>query len=93
MKQVIIFHLNGCPYCEKAKQAIAELSAEKPEYKEIEIQWIEENENADIANQYDYYSVPSIYYEGEKLYEANPLQKYEEIKACVDQAFDKVIHA
>ena len=93
MKKVLLFHMNGCPYCEKAKQAIKELEEEKPEYKEIEIEWIEENENAELANQYDYYSVPTIFYEGKKLYEAKPTQTYEEIKVFVDQAFEEVIHS
>ena len=33
------------------------------------IQMIEESEQAEIANQYDYYYVPSFYYNEQKLHE------------------------
>lgn len=44
MKKITYFHLNSCPYCKNANKAIEELRAENPEYNNIEIDMIEENE-------------------------------------------------
>ena len=83
-----IFHMNGCPYCRKARQALEELLAEQPEYRLVPITWIEENEHSDIAERYDYYSVPSIFLGEKKLYEARPTDSYELIKSSVKSALD-----
>ena len=40
MKSVKLFYLKHCPYCIKAKEAIAELYAENPNYKTIQIESI-----------------------------------------------------
>ena len=52
-----------------------ELFEEKPEYKELEIEIIDETKHPDIANQYDYYYVPTYYLEGEKFHEGVPSRK------------------
>ena len=61
MKSVKLFYLTHCPYCVKAKQAIAELHAENPEYEKIQIERINEEEHPEIAKQFDYYYVPTIF--------------------------------
>jgi hypothetical protein len=43
-------------------------------YKEIEIEMIEESEQADLADQYDYYYVPTFYVDGEKVHEGGITQ-------------------
>ena len=48
MKKITYFHLNSCPYCKNANKAIEELRAENPEYNNIEIDMIEENEHPEI---------------------------------------------
>ena len=91
MKSVKLFYLTHCPYCVKAKQAIAELHAENPEYEKVQIERINEEEHPEIAKQFDYYYVPTIFFGDEKLYEAQPGQNYEEIKDCIRKAFDSVL--
>ena len=40
MKSLTMFYLNDCGYCAKARRALEELYAEKPEYREIPIHMI-----------------------------------------------------
>lgn len=93
MKQIELFHLNHCPYCINARRAIAELQAENPAFAEIRIRWIEESEEPELANSRDYYYVPTLYYEGQKLYEASPAHSYAKIKKAIQKAFDQVLSA
>ena len=61
MKPVKLFYQERCPFCKKA---------EYPEFQPIEIEMIEENQHPDIADQYDYYYVPTFYVDGVKVHEA-----------------------
>ena len=64
---------------------------ENPAYSKIEIDRIVEDENPDIVEKYDYYYVPCMFIGDAKVYEANPAQGYEEIKASVKNVFDMAI--
>ena len=91
MKQIELFYLKSCPYCRNAKKAIGELTEENPAYADIRIDWIEESEHPEIAEQRDYYSVPTIFRNGEKLYEAHFTHSYADIKSNIRSAFDTVL--
>ena len=91
MKEVILFHLTGCPYCIHANNALQELVRENEAYGKITIHWIEEQEEAETAEQYDYYYVPTVFFGAEKLYEADPSQNYEDIKECLKNALDTIL--
>lgn len=91
MKEIELFYLQGCPYCKNAKAAIDALTAEHAAYADISIRWIDERAEAALADSRDYYSVPTLYYNGEKLYEAKPLHSYEIIKDSIQAAFDRVL--
>ena len=93
MKEIEIFYLSSCPYCRNARKAIAELCEEKPAYDSLQLKWIEESEQPAIAEQYDYYSVPSLFYKGEKLYEAHFTHSYDVIKEHIRSAFEQVLSA
>ena len=93
MKEIDIFYLTSCPFCKNARKAIAELIEEKPAYAELSLRWIEESEEPAIADSYDYYSVPSLFYGREKLYEAHFTHNYDKIKESIRAAFDKVLAA
>lgn len=80
MKKITLFYLQFCPYCIKARRALEELGRENPAYGSVQIRWIEERREAALADRFDYYYVPSIYYEDRKLYEANPSENYEDVK-------------
>jgi Glutaredoxin and related proteins len=70
MKKITMFYQERCPFCRRAFQYIDELRNENPAFKNIEIETIEETQHPDIADQYDYYYVPTFYIDGEKIHEA-----------------------
>ena len=88
MTPITYFQLPYCPYCAKANQAIEELTAEHPEYAQVQIDRIDdENPPADLPYSYDYYYVPTMYIGREKIFEAHPGASYDEIKEKVAKAF------
>ena len=91
MKQIELFYLSYCPYCINARKAIGELVKETPSYQMIQVRWIEESEETELANSRDYYYVPTIFFNGKKLYEAKPGHSYSTIKKHIQAAFDTVI--
>ena len=91
MKKITYFHIKTCPYCIHANRAIEELINENAVYGEIEIERIAEEDNPDIVVNYDYYYVPCMYFGDVKVYEADPSQGYEEIKAEVKRVFDMAV--
>ncbi len=93
MKEIELFYLTYCPYCIHAKKAIAELLEENPSYADLQIKWIEESEEVELADSRDYYYVPTLFYEGEKLYEANPAHGYDTMKQNIHSALESVLRA
>ena len=93
MREIEIFYLTGCPYCESAKRAVAELLREEPAYGQLTLRWIEENEEPELANCRDYYRVPSLFYEGDKLYECSPFHGFGTIKDHIRAAFYRALAA
>lgn len=91
MRKVTCFYLTECPYCIQAKKALKELITENPLYGEVEIDWIEESQNPDIIDQYDYYATPSMFIGKEKLYEAYLFETYDECKAHVKAVLDEAM--
>jgi glutaredoxin len=73
MKPIKLFYLKNCPFCKRALSYIDELKKQDA-YKDIEIEMIEESEQADIADQYDYYYVPTFYADGEKVHEGGIME-------------------
>lgn len=69
MKEITMFILETCPHCRKALSWMEELKKETPNYQKIPIKIIDEGKEPDIANQYDYYYVPTYYVGGEKRHE------------------------
>ena len=88
-KKITFFYMNGCPYCRNANIAIDELTQENPEYGDIEIERIDEQNPPTGLTGYDYYYVPSMFISKEKIYEAQPGQEYEEIKEHVREVFER----
>ena len=91
MKGIKLFYLTHCPYCIQARKVIDDLISADSKYGDIEIEWIEESQHPDIADQYDYYYVPTMFIGDEKIYEAHPGQTYEEIGEAVKNVFDKAL--
>ena len=80
MKTLTILVMRGCPYCRMAKKAVEELQSEDASLAQVPVRWIDENREREAALPYqDYWYVPSLYIDGEKLYEAHPGDSYETI--------------
>ena len=60
-----------------------ELKNENPKYAGIEVQIVDEQEQAELAAQHDYFYVPAYYINGEKVHEGAAT------KEIVKQVFDK----
>ncbi len=91
MREIELFYLADCPYCRLARRAVEELKEENPARADIQIDWIEESERPELAEARDYYYVPAIFRNGEKLYEARPTHDYDTIKARIREALDLVL--
>jgi len=87
MKEITYFYLKSCPYCKMADKMIEELISENPEFANIKITKIEETENAELANSYDYYNVPCLWIGKEKLHEGVPTK--EKIRNVLLAALEK----
>lgn len=68
MEKITLFYLKNCPHCKKAQQILSKL-LQNPKYQKLEIVRIEENMRPEIANQYDYYYVPTFYVGNKKICE------------------------
>ena len=69
MKRVQLFYLKHCPFCKKAFAYIEEVQQAHPELAALTIELIEESEEPAVAEQYDYYYVPTFYIDGVKVHE------------------------
>lgn len=88
MKALTMFYLDDCGYCAKARRALEALYAENPEYREIPIHMIEESMEPELADQYDYYAVPSFFDGKKKLFEAHLFMSYENIRDEIGRVLD-----
>jgi len=89
--KITYLYMFGCPYCKNADRAIEELIKENQEYKGLEIERINETLHPLKVRNYDYYYVPSMFIGDSKIYEADPSQNFDDIKASVKRVFDLAI--
>lgn len=83
MEHIKLFYLANCPYCRQAFAYIEKLK-EQEAYKDIEIDLIEESEEPDIADRYDYFRVPAFYLGDKKISEG--IVTPEKVEAIFQQA-------
>ena len=86
MNELKIFYLNGCPYCRNAWLAYEELLTENAEWRDVPVTWLEEGEHPEITEEYDYYYVPTIFMDRQKMFETNPGWDYDRIKSELKKA-------
>ena len=88
MKKMTMIEMEGCPYCANAHRAMEALRAEG--YEAVQVDFIDENKEPAKTEPFagQYYYVPSIFMDGEKLYEAQPGQSYDKIYVEVKRVFD-----
>ena len=75
MKPVIMFMTSWCPFCKKAAAMIEKLKADHPEYRDVDIQVIDEEKESALADQYDYHFVPTFFVGGVKVHEGIPTKR------------------
>lgn len=64
-----LFYLENCPHCKRARAWMEELYQENSAYKDIPIEMIEESQQVELADSYDYYYVPCFFEGDKKLHE------------------------
>ena len=84
MKHVKMMYLKNCPYCRQAFAMVEELKKTHPEYQNIVIETIEENDEEEKTKGYDYWYVPTYFVNDEKLHEGVPTK--ERIEAVLKAA-------
>jgi len=84
MKKILMFKMTGCPHCARAFRDMETLFNEKPAYRDIPLEIVDEVENPDYANQFDYYYVPTYYVDGKKM--AEGVLSKEDIRAVFESA-------
>ena len=72
MKPVMMFVTSWCPYCKSAVHMIHELRSAHPEYQDIAIDILDEEECPEFSDRFDYYYVPTLYVGGKKMHEGIP---------------------
>lgn len=72
MKQVKMMYLKSCPHCKRAFAMVEELKKEHPEYQNIAIETIEEQDEEAKTAGYDYWYVPTYFVDDVKLHEGVP---------------------
>ncbi len=83
MKKIKMFMFNECPHCRLALSILDELRKEE-KYKDLDIEFINEKENPEIADQFDYYYVPTFYVDDVKVHEGHA--EFEDVKRVLDMA-------
>ncbi|MFI3328019.1 MAG: thioredoxin family protein [Rikenellaceae bacterium] len=69
MKKVQLFIQARCPFCVKALRYIEDAKQQNEELKGIEIEIHDEILEPDFADTFDYYYVPTLFIDGEKVHE------------------------
>ena len=90
-KKITAFYLNGCPYCRQARKALEDLINEDNKYSHVIIDWIEEENNPQISEKYNYYYVPAMFIDNDKLYEAQPGENYETCRQNIKRVLDSAL--
>lgn len=86
MKSITYFYLKGCPYCKKAEEYLNRLLEENPQYRRLEIHWIDENENPEYCDLMDYFYVPCFYVDGVNRHEGRITK--EKLQSVLDMALN-----
>lgn len=84
MEPITLFILRNCPYCRQALTYLSQLTQENPAYGKLEVHTIDEGVQRALADQYDYYYVPTFYVGEEKIHEG-AISKAQ-VKAVLDAA-------
>ncbi|MDR1262127.1 MAG: thioredoxin family protein [Oscillospiraceae bacterium] len=84
MQKILYFHFDSCPYCQQANRWLEDLLSENPQYRAIPITRIDERKEPILADQYDYYYVPTFYVGDRKVHEGAATR--EKVLSVLEQA-------
>ena len=84
MKELTYFYLENCPFCKKANAMIDEITAADATLAAVVMNRIEESQNRELADSYDYFYVPCFFLGDQKLFEGDP--SAEDIKTVLQTA-------
>ncbi len=87
MAKIKMFILEKCPFCIKALRYIDEAKAAHKELQEVEIEIVDEQKEAEYADKFDYYYVPTFYIGDEKVHEGGIYP--DEVEAVLRKALTK----
>lgn len=90
-KEIVYIFMKGCPYCRRADIFIEELRKAHPEYGDVKVTRLEDGSPEAQKYGKDYYYVPSMFVEGQKLYEAHPGETEEECRDLVRKTFEAAV--
>lgn len=71
-KTVKMMILNSCPHCRNAFKMMETLKEQHPEYRDVEIDVIEEQLEEERTKGYDYWYVPTFFVDDVKIHEGVP---------------------
>ena len=71
MKEITVFYFPECPYCRQLERILKDWNG-RPELKDVAFRWVDEHREPEVADQYPYYYVPTLFEGKRKLYEADP---------------------
>ena len=78
-----MFMFDSCPHCQLALKYLTELK-NQDRYKDLEVEMINELAQPEIADQHDYYYVPTFYVDEEKIHEGRV--RMEDVQRVLDIA-------
>ena len=84
MKELTYFYLANCPFCKKANAMIDKITAADANLAAVAINRIEESQNRELADSYDYFYVPCFFLGDQKLFEGDPSEQ--DIKSVLEAA-------
>lgn len=86
MKDITVLITDWCPHCKRAINWIDEVKQENPKYKEIKVEIIDEEKTPEIAQQYDYYYVPTYFVGKRKAFEGGTTKEI--VRKVFEEASD-----
>lgn len=85
MAKITIFVLKYCGFCRTALQYLDSILAEHPEYRQVEIEKVDEAVERERARAHDYFYVPTFYIGDRKVHEGAVRDK-SQIEAILKEA-------
>ncbi len=88
---VLYFYMPGCQYCKRADILMLELQNNNAEYNNVRILKVDEQARPDIAAKFTHDRVPAFFLGDNKLYEADPGETRDQMKANLEKVFKAAI--